>query len=197
MAVMYKGNKIEALAYKGNKINSLWYKGKQIYSSKIAPGTVMWEGPKAFMKATTGINSWDDPDTSILLINQTIELSQPISKLKNGITVNMDPQLLQITLNYNKGYLEKVPVSKVPTGSISSSANLSIATLTAKTPVKVASSNDYLDYVVALDDTHIQCYSDFSLGDSTQYNSTLFAYVGVNAATSYDYMAIVDSIVAY
>lgn len=198
MAIAYKGKKIVDLFYKGKKINSLYYKGKKIYSSILPTGFVLWTGQKGFIsnysdiEGFTGVTSKSDT----LLVNQTVTLNQPITKLKQGITINIDPQGLSMwyTSSTYKSTWKREDVPGYYFEVTINANTVSLADLQSRKGVKIATGTFTNLYVKAIDDTHLQFYN--ADGNFNFNNSTLIGWNDSSSSTFERLFLVIDSITA-
>ena len=152
MAIFYKGNKLTNLAYKGQKIDTLYCHGRKIYSGWISPGTVLWSGNKAFYSGDNGYSiSKDFKPISSTLHNSNLPLSKPISKLENGITINLSKSIV-----YSGGY--SFEVTSLDRSDVSNSVKIDKSELqTGKWILyQQTSSNTYSVNVKMVNDTALQ-----------------------------------------
>ncbi|WP_203648877.1 hypothetical protein [Secundilactobacillus yichangensis] len=120
MAIMYKGNKLNNLAYKGQTVGSIYLKGQKIYGYHVSPGIVLWSENKAFISSIEHGVETNFKTASFIKADSTLTLAKPISKLENGLTINVsssavisDGSRYETNWKAPDGYKPSVKFSKV------------------------------------------------------------------------------------
>lgn len=189
----------------GQKIAKRYRGDKLYYQAFLDVGFVMWKGPNGFISSYADIEgapnlAIPDPNPS-LLVNQSVPLNQPITKLKTGLTINVDLNALVLSLgeySYDNRWITESYTS-FDAGTKIITNTISLADLKSRTAVKLA-TGAFMDIaVVAVDDTHLKFFNqqNSTTAPHEYQNSTLIGWNDGSSVSATRAFLIIDSITAY
>lgn len=189
MALFYHGKKLTDLSHQNQMIGTLEHGGHTIYEHKISAGTVLWKegNGKAFISSAEHTEETNATTYAYVKLDSNLVLTKPISKLKNGLTINVNGAV-HSSLNAYTNDLD------VPDGT-KKSVNFSKTDLQSGKWLAYQDTQDYVGNIGsvkirALDDKTIQ-FESINGAFQTTLQSDAVSALGTN------FWLIISSVTAY